>query len=59
MDRKMRFLADMGISQYTVSWLKEQGHDAVHLREEGLQRLPDNEVLRKAFNEDLPSAFSV
>lgn len=52
MDRKMRFLADMGISQYTVSWLKEQGHDAIHLREEGLHRLPDSEVLKKAFNEE-------
>jgi len=38
----------MGISKFTVSWLKEQGYDAVHLREEGLQCLPDSEVLRKA-----------
>jgi predicted nuclease of predicted toxin-antitoxin system len=29
----MRFLADMGISLRTVSWLREQGHDVVHLRD--------------------------
>lgn len=44
----MRFLADMGISMRTVEWLRDQGHDAVHLSEEGLQRLPDEEILVKA-----------
>lgn len=44
----MRFLADMGISMRTVSWLHQQGHDAIHLREKGLQRLPDDEILAKA-----------
>jgi predicted nuclease of predicted toxin-antitoxin system len=34
----MRFLADMGISMRTVEWLRRQGHDIVHLREEGLQQ---------------------
>jgi len=28
----MRFLADMGISQSTVLWLRQNGHDAIHLR---------------------------
>jgi predicted nuclease of predicted toxin-antitoxin system len=32
----MKFLADMGISQSTVKWLREKGYDAVHLREKGL-----------------------
>lgn len=44
----MRFLADMGISLRTVRWLREQGHDVVHLHELGLQRLPDEEILTKA-----------
>ncbi|MEB3335988.1 MAG: DUF5615 family PIN-like protein [Leptolyngbyaceae bacterium] len=48
----MKFLADMGVSLFTVAWLREAGHDAVHLREEGLQRLPDKEILLKARQED-------
>ena len=44
----MRFLADMGIARSTVEWLKSQGHEAKHLREEGLQRLPDEEIYTKA-----------
>jgi len=27
----------MGVSQHVVTWLREQGHDATHLRDEGLQ----------------------
>lgn len=41
----------MGISLRTVSWLKEQGYDVVHLRDEGLQTLPDEEILAKAKRE--------
>ena len=37
----MKFLADMGISQRTVEWLRNIGYDIIHLREQGLQRLPD------------------
>jgi predicted nuclease of predicted toxin-antitoxin system len=44
----MKFLADMGISLRTVMWLRSCGYDVVHLRDEGLQRLPDNEILIKA-----------
>ena len=47
----MRFLADMGVSVRTVVWLRDQGHDAVHLRDEGLQRLPDEGILAKAASE--------
>jgi predicted nuclease of predicted toxin-antitoxin system len=45
----MRFLADMGISQRVVTWLNEQGHHAVHLRDQGLQRLEDRDIFAKAF----------
>jgi predicted nuclease of predicted toxin-antitoxin system len=44
----MQFLADMGISLRTVDWLKDKGYDTVHLRDQGLQRLPDDEILEKA-----------
>ncbi len=44
----MRFLADMGVSLTTVRALREDGHDATHLREEGLSRLADIDILEKA-----------
>jgi len=44
----MRFLADMGVDQRVVAWLRAGGHDAVHLRDEGLQRLADEAVFDKA-----------
>ena len=47
----MRFLADMGVSQQVVAWLRAQGHDAVHLRDEGLQRLPNGDIFAKAGRE--------
>jgi predicted nuclease of predicted toxin-antitoxin system len=47
----LRVLADMGVSGRVVEWLRAQGHDAVHLRDEGLQRLPDEEVFAKAVRE--------
>ncbi len=47
----MRFLADMGISPRAVEWLRAQGHDAVHLHEEGLGKLPDEKVFEKAARE--------
>lgn len=42
----------MGVSGSTVRALRQQGHDAAHLRDEGLQRLPDDEILAKAEHED-------
>ncbi len=41
----MRLLADMGVDVRVVDWLRSQGHDATHLRDEGLQRLPNGEIL--------------
>jgi predicted nuclease of predicted toxin-antitoxin system len=48
----MRFLADMGVAIRVVEWLRDQGHDAVHLREEGLQRMADDKIFRKAIVEN-------
>ena len=47
----MKFLADMGLGRSTVNWLKSQGYEAKHLRDEGLQRLPDDEIFAKAKSE--------
>jgi predicted nuclease of predicted toxin-antitoxin system len=46
-----RFVLDMGLAQSTAEFLRSSGHDAVHLRDEGLQRLPDDEIVTKAKNE--------
>ncbi len=47
----MKFLADMGISPKTVAHLQALGHDAAHLHEQGLGRLPDADILEKAKRE--------
>ena len=47
----MRFLADVGVSQQVVEWLRTNGHDAVHLRDEGQQRMPNGDIFQKAANE--------
>jgi len=47
----MKFLADMDISLRTVALLPDLGHDAVHLYEQGLGRLSDPDILRKARDE--------
>jgi predicted nuclease of predicted toxin-antitoxin system len=48
----MRFLADMGISPVTVSFLGGLGHDAMHLHDEGLDVLEDPDIFAKARDED-------
>jgi predicted nuclease of predicted toxin-antitoxin system len=47
----VRFLVDTGLDVRVVSWLREQGHEAVHLRDEGLQRLPNGDIFNKAIAE--------
>lgn len=48
---ELKFLADMGISYSTVEWLREQGYDTKHLRDEGLQKLSDDKIIIKAKDE--------
>lgn len=48
----MKFLADMGVSMRVVEWLRSNNHDVIHLREQNLHRLPDNEIFEKAITED-------
>ena len=47
----LRFMADMGIPQRTIAWLRSQTYDAIHLREEALQCLLDDDILLKAMAE--------
>ena len=47
----MRFLADMGLAHSTVAFLRACGHDAIHLRDEGLQWLSDDKIIEKALSE--------
>lgn len=47
----MKFLADLGISPRTVAKLRRESYDAVHLIEEGLERLEDRDILIRARNE--------
>ncbi len=48
----MRFLADMGVDIRVVRWLRQNGHDAKHLRDEGLHRIPNGEIFVKAISEN-------
>src|SRR5712691_2497701 len=44
----MRFLADAGVSPKTVEFLRQLGHEAVHVRALGLQRATDPELVARA-----------
>jgi predicted nuclease of predicted toxin-antitoxin system len=48
----MRFLADMGVDIRVVQWLRQKGHDAKHLRDEGLHRIPNGEIFVKSISEN-------
>ena len=41
----------MGVSQRVLQWLRAAGHDASHLREQGLHRLANGAIFQKAFAE--------
>lgn len=47
----MKFLLDMGLARSTAAFLRGRGHDAIHLRDEGLQRLDDDRIVEKALLE--------
>jgi predicted nuclease of predicted toxin-antitoxin system len=48
----VRILVDMSVDIRVADWLRSQGHDAVHLRDEGLHRMPNGEIFAKALTED-------
>lgn len=41
----------MGVSYSVVLHLRKQAHDVIHLRDEGLQRLSDEEIVARAAGE--------
>jgi len=48
----MRFLIDNALSPVVARRLAAAGHDAIHVRDRGLQAAPDPDVLGLASNED-------
>lgn len=42
----MKFLADTGLAQSTILFLQSQGYDAVHLHNQGLQRMEDERIIK-------------
>ena len=47
----MKFLVDMPLSPTLAAWLRDQGYDAVHAAELGLNRAPDVDILTRAKQE--------
>ena len=47
----MKLLVDMMLSTNVVQGLRNAGHDAVHVREYGMQRALDEEILARAASE--------
>lgn len=48
----MRFLADAGISPRTVEALRISGRDALHVRDLGMSRATDSQILDRARTEE-------
>ncbi|MCD4727836.1 MAG: DUF5615 family PIN-like protein [Pirellulales bacterium] len=41
----MKFLVDMPLSPELAAWLRDKGHDALHVSELGLAHAPDSVIL--------------
>lgn len=48
---QLRFLVGACVDVRLAGWLREQEHDASHLRDESTQSLPNGEIFRKAIVE--------
>jgi predicted nuclease of predicted toxin-antitoxin system len=47
----VKFLVDMPLSPELAVWLRQRGHDALHVTELGLARAADGEILERAHRE--------
>ncbi|MBI4287176.1 MAG: DUF5615 family PIN-like protein [Chloroflexi bacterium] len=47
----MKFLVDMPLSPRLSHWLAQQGHDAVHASDVGMERASDAQLLQRALLE--------
>ena len=47
----LRLLIDMPLAARVAAQLRTDGHDAIHLREQGLGRLTDEQIFAKAMTE--------
>ena len=48
----LKFLIDACVDARLAHWLRSQGYDTTHLREEDLQKLPNGQIFTKATAED-------
>lgn len=48
----MKFIIDNAISPIVAELLKQSGHDAIHVRDIGLQSASDSEIFKEAENQN-------